>query len=386
MADAKLQTRIRREQIAEAALKLVASEGVKRLNIAAVARRVGLVPSGIYRHFKSKDAMLDAVLDLLDSKLQANVDAARKETSDLLGRLHDLFLRHIRIIREGQAFPRIIFSDEALAAQPQRKKPRAADRGRLPRRNRTYGPRRTTTRAYRPATAAPHGGHAVPGHDCSRGRGLAPHRRRLQPHATCRPRLENVSAGLDRGQKWALVVTDGLQVINGSQWMHPRDDLPCGGCVVAIAAGSWYVLHFAGVTTIAPCSGNIEAVEVAVSFKIPGRVEKRYVDEGEPVKEGQPVAQLETADLQADAALAEPSCTRPKPRWPSRWQGPGRRDCRRLGRHAKGPGELCELKNGSRPEEIAASEAEFHAAEVDRDHLNAITIATNNSTALRPLG
>ena len=35
-----------------------------------------------------------------------------------LGRLHGLFLRHIRIIREGQAFPRIIFSDEALAARP----------------------------------------------------------------------------------------------------------------------------------------------------------------------------------------------------------------------------------------------------------------------------
>jgi len=121
MADAKLQTRIRREQIAEAALQLVATQGVKRLNIAAVARRVGLVPSGIYRHFPSKDAMLDAVLDLLDAKLQANVEAAKKETADPLRRLHGLFLRHIRIIRDGQAFPRIIFSDEALAARPERK-------------------------------------------------------------------------------------------------------------------------------------------------------------------------------------------------------------------------------------------------------------------------
>jgi AcrR family transcriptional regulator len=121
MADAKLETRIRREQIAEAALQLVASEGVKRLSIASVARRVGLVPSGIYRHFQSKDAMLDAVLDLLDAKLQANVAAARNETADPLERLHGLFLRHIRIIREGQAFPRIIFSDEALAAQPERR-------------------------------------------------------------------------------------------------------------------------------------------------------------------------------------------------------------------------------------------------------------------------
>jgi AcrR family transcriptional regulator len=121
MADAKLQTGIRREQIADAALRLVASEGVKRLSIAAVARRVGLVPSGIYRHFKNKDAILDAVLDLLESKLMANVAAARKESNKPLVRLRDLFLRHIRFIREGQAFPRIIFSEEALAAQPGRK-------------------------------------------------------------------------------------------------------------------------------------------------------------------------------------------------------------------------------------------------------------------------
>jgi AcrR family transcriptional regulator len=122
MAEAKLQTRIRREQIAEAALKIVASEGVKRLSIAAVARRVGLVPSGIYRHFKNKDAMLDAVLELLQSRLHANVAATRADSEDAIQRLHGLFTRHICIIREGgQAFPRIIFSDEAGVDNPPRK-------------------------------------------------------------------------------------------------------------------------------------------------------------------------------------------------------------------------------------------------------------------------
>jgi AcrR family transcriptional regulator len=121
MADAKLDTLVRREQIAEAALSLVAAEGVKRLSIAAVARRVGLVPSGIYRHFKSKDAMLAAVLELLESKLRANVEAARQGSTDPLERLHGLLVRHIQFIREGRAFPRIIFSDDAMSAPPQRK-------------------------------------------------------------------------------------------------------------------------------------------------------------------------------------------------------------------------------------------------------------------------
>ena len=77
MAESKLDTQVRREQIAEAALSLVASQGVRRLSIASIARRVGLVPSGIYRHFKNKGEVLDAVLDLVEKRLHANVEAAR---------------------------------------------------------------------------------------------------------------------------------------------------------------------------------------------------------------------------------------------------------------------------------------------------------------------
>ena len=212
MADAKLQTRIRREQIAEAALHLVASEGVKRLSIAAVARRVGLVPSDIYRHFKSKDAMLDAVLDLLDAKLQANVEAARKETADPLRRLHGLFLRHIRFIREGQAFPRIMFSDEALAARPERKSRVGRIMGdylgeveRMVREGQQQG---QIDRQLLPRTAA-----MLFGNDHSGGRSLAPDRRRLQSHAACGPGLEDVSAGPDGGGK---VFENGIRCFRAS--------------------------------------------------------------------------------------------------------------------------------------------------------------------------
>jgi AcrR family transcriptional regulator len=121
VADAKLDTQIRREQIAETALSLVASEGLKRLSIAAVARRVGLVPSGIYRHFRSKDEMLDAVLDLLEKKMQAIVEAARAEAPNPLGRLRCLLVRHTRFIREGRALPRIILSDDVFNGHPERK-------------------------------------------------------------------------------------------------------------------------------------------------------------------------------------------------------------------------------------------------------------------------
>jgi AcrR family transcriptional regulator len=121
MSDQKLDTLVRREQIAEAAMELVANFGVRRLSIAAVARRVGLVPSGIYRHFKSKDEVLSAVLDLIEKRILANVEAARRKTADPVERLHELFLRHIRFIREGRAIPQIIFSEDVHAGRPDRK-------------------------------------------------------------------------------------------------------------------------------------------------------------------------------------------------------------------------------------------------------------------------
>jgi AcrR family transcriptional regulator len=121
MSDEKLGTEIRKEQIAEAALKLVSSHGLSRLSVAAVARRVGLVPSGIYRHFKSKDDILAAVLDLIERRLVENVRHALEESSDPLERLHGVLVRHIRFIREGRAVPRIVFADETFTDHPERR-------------------------------------------------------------------------------------------------------------------------------------------------------------------------------------------------------------------------------------------------------------------------
>jgi AcrR family transcriptional regulator len=122
MSDARLDTKVRREQIAEAAMSLVANHGLRRLSMASVARRVGLVPSGIYRHFKSKDALIDAILDRVEQRLLGNVEAARSTSDNPLEQLKDILLRHVRFIREGRAIPRIILSDDAHSGRPQRQK------------------------------------------------------------------------------------------------------------------------------------------------------------------------------------------------------------------------------------------------------------------------
>jgi HlyD family secretion protein len=112
------------------------------------------------------------------------------------------------------------------------------------------------------------------------------------------------------------------------------------------AVGGWYAWrHFHRHDDEAlHLSGNIEATEVGISFKIPGRVIKRLVDEGDKVKRGQLIAVLDTADLEAEVAL-------------------------RRAELAAARAALAALLAGSRPEEIDAAGANMAAARVEKDRL-----------------
>lgn len=121
MGTEKKKSEIRKEQIARAALALIASQGMKGLSVASVARRIGLVPSALYRHFKGKEEILEATIELVRDRLSDNIQAIGQEPSSPLEQLKSLLIRHIQTIREFRAIPRIIFSDEVFAGHPQRK-------------------------------------------------------------------------------------------------------------------------------------------------------------------------------------------------------------------------------------------------------------------------
>ena len=120
MCAEKLHTDIRREQIVQAALSVIASDGLRGLTVQQVARRVGLAPSAIYRHFQSKDDVLNAILALIQDRLLGNVRAVGEETVDPLVRLRHLLWRQLQLIRETPAIPRIMFSEEVYHGHPER--------------------------------------------------------------------------------------------------------------------------------------------------------------------------------------------------------------------------------------------------------------------------
>jgi AcrR family transcriptional regulator len=118
MSTAKKGTEIRREEISQAALSLVAGQGLRSLTVGKVARLVGLVPSAIYRHFKNKDEIIDAMLDLFEDRLKQNLEAVVTEKVDPLETLRRLLMRHLQLVMEYQVVPRILFSEEIFTGRP----------------------------------------------------------------------------------------------------------------------------------------------------------------------------------------------------------------------------------------------------------------------------
>jgi TetR/AcrR family transcriptional regulator, fatty acid metabolism regulator protein len=117
----KQTSQVRREQIARAAMALIAGQGMKGLSVVSVARKVGLVPSALYRHFKGKEEILGETIELVRDLLLENVRVVRQKSNRPLEQLRLLLMRHIQMVREFQAIPRIVFSEEISASHPLRK-------------------------------------------------------------------------------------------------------------------------------------------------------------------------------------------------------------------------------------------------------------------------
>lgn len=114
------------------------------------------------------------------------------------------------------------------------------------------------------------------------------------------------------------------------------------------------VLHF---------SGNIEVIESQLSFRIPGRLDERDVEEGDQVKKHQILARLDRNDqligiAQAEANLAYAESVLAELEAGSRRQDIDRAQARVMQAHHN----LTELQAGSRSQEIESGKAALNSA------------------------
>lgn len=127
-------------------------------------------------------------------------------------------------------------------------------------------------------------------------------------------------------------------------------------------------------------SGTVETVETDASFQIPGKIRRLRVDEGDSVKVGEPIAELDETDLQKQKLAAEHAWKAAQsqiPQLQSRIELSQAQNAARVsqaqGVVAESRARLADLRSGARPQEIAQARDEVNVAtrEVDaaRDNL-----------------
>jgi len=120
----------RRERILAAAAQLAAGRGFHTVGLADIGAQAGIVGSGIYRHFASKDALLVALLDRGMDRLAEGAASILAAETDGHAALSALVRDHITVAIEDRAVLAVYHRD--IYTLPEE------DRRRLRRRQRHY--------------------------------------------------------------------------------------------------------------------------------------------------------------------------------------------------------------------------------------------------------
>lgn len=114
----KKSTRIRREELVQAALEVIGKRGVRALTIAAIAETAGMSEANIYRHFSGKDDIFSALADFIGSSVMGKAATIAAGSRKPLEKLETIFFSHIAIIAEHPGIPRFVFSEDVLLGHP----------------------------------------------------------------------------------------------------------------------------------------------------------------------------------------------------------------------------------------------------------------------------
>ncbi|HET7214385.1 MAG TPA: efflux RND transporter periplasmic adaptor subunit [Terriglobia bacterium] len=118
-------------------------------------------------------------------------------------------------------------------------------------------------------------------------------------------------------------------------------------------------------------SGNIEVTDAELSFKVPGRVDARLVDEGQTVTKGQTVALLDRRELTHEAGRSKAEVEAARAALAELEAGSRPEEIAEAQAAAgQARARFEEMEAGSRPQEISAAEAAFQSARADAKRLS----------------
>lgn len=107
----------RRMRTVEAVVALAGTQNPSDITTAAIAREMSVTQGALFRHFASKDAIWQAVMEWVADRLLDRIDRAAAPSGSPLAALHAIFMSHIEFVIEHPGVPRMMFG-ELQRAEP----------------------------------------------------------------------------------------------------------------------------------------------------------------------------------------------------------------------------------------------------------------------------
>ena len=112
----------RRRATVEAVVALAATHNPSEITTTAIAQAMGLTQGAVFRHFATKDAIVQAVMKWVAAGLMSRVDAAVRTMASPTLALEALFMAHVEFVASHPGVPRILMSElqRAESSTPKR--------------------------------------------------------------------------------------------------------------------------------------------------------------------------------------------------------------------------------------------------------------------------
>lgn len=101
----------RKAATVRAVLMLAAEQNPSDITTSAIAQKMGLTQGALFRHFDSKDSIMEAVMSWVADSILNRIETAAQNESSPLAALRAVFMTHIKFVFENPGVPRLLLSE-----------------------------------------------------------------------------------------------------------------------------------------------------------------------------------------------------------------------------------------------------------------------------------
>ena len=108
----------RQQEIVDAAVDIIARQGIQELTIKKLSQRIGISEPALYRHFENKHAILVAILEFFGEWSRCAVADIAESPMSPEEKLRQVFRRHTKRFIESPATSGVVFAEEIFKNEP----------------------------------------------------------------------------------------------------------------------------------------------------------------------------------------------------------------------------------------------------------------------------